>query len=165
MPTPKYLEIYHLHWSPEGGNVVFVVPMGDEAFRSEQDLLSPGVLPAVPRCFRYRSSRSTAALLAPNGLRVAVIELAEADKQIELVKGRPKLVELGLLTMRIEPGNLIAGVRSLRPRADSFVAPTWVGPALAPGNTRYMPDLMVPAFLRNSVRCRRRYRTETSRHL
>jgi len=35
--------------------------------------------------------------------------MAEADKQIELVKGLPKLVELGSLTMRIEPGNLIAG--------------------------------------------------------
>jgi hypothetical protein len=109
MPSTRYVEIYHLHWSPEGGNVVLVVPMGEEAFRSEQDLSLPGVLPAAPRHFRYRSSQSTADLIAPNGLRVAVIELAEVDKQIELAKAIPKLVEVGLVSMRIDCGNLIAG--------------------------------------------------------
>jgi hypothetical protein len=109
MPTPKYLEIYHLHWSPQGGNVILVAPMGEEAFRSEQDLLPPGVEPTAPRHFRYRCSRSTVDLIAPNGRRVAVIEAAEVDKQIELVKGLPTTVELGLLTMRIEPSNLIVG--------------------------------------------------------
>lgn len=109
MPTDKYVEICHLHWSPEGGNVLLVAPMGEEACRSEQELMSCDGLPTTPRHFCYRSSVSTADLIAPNGLRVAVIELAEANKLIELVKGLPKLVELGLLTMRIEPGNLITG--------------------------------------------------------
>lgn len=109
MPTPRYLELYHIHWSPEGGNVILVVPMGEEAFRSEQDLLPAGALPTAPRHFRYRNSRSSADLIAPNGLRVAIIKTPEVDRQIELVKGFPKVVELGPITMRIEPDNLIAG--------------------------------------------------------
>jgi hypothetical protein len=109
MPSSWYVEIHHLHWSLEGGNVVLVVPMGEESIRSEQDLSPPGVLPTAPRHFRYYSSHSTVDLIAPNGLRVAVIELPEVDKQIELAKGFPKLVELGLLTMRIDYGNLIPG--------------------------------------------------------
>jgi hypothetical protein len=42
-------------------------------------------------------------------MRVAIVELADLDKQIELIKGVPKTVELGLVTMRLEPSNLIAG--------------------------------------------------------
>jgi hypothetical protein len=113
MPSSRYVEIHHLHWSPEGGNVVLVVPMGEEAFRSEEDLLAPGVLPTAPRHFRYHSFHSTADLIAPNGLRAAVIELTEVDQQIELAKGFPKLVELGLVTMRIDSGNLIPGSKSM----------------------------------------------------
>ena len=41
MPVERYMEIHHLHWSPDGGNVVQVVPMGDEAFRSEQEVPQP----------------------------------------------------------------------------------------------------------------------------
>jgi hypothetical protein len=109
MPSSKYMEIYDVHWSPEGGNVVCVVPMGGEAFRSEDEHLLLDTLAATPRYFRYRSFPSTVELTAPNGLTVALVELAEVDKEIELVKGAPKTVELGLLTMRIKPSNLIAG--------------------------------------------------------
>jgi hypothetical protein len=48
-------------------------------------------------------------LIAPNGLRVAVIEVAEVSKVIELMKGMPRMVELGLVIMQIEPNNLVAG--------------------------------------------------------
>jgi hypothetical protein len=40
---------------------------------------------------------------------VAVLELDEIDKQIELVKDQPNTHDVGALTMRIEPSNLIAG--------------------------------------------------------
>ena len=38
MPKTKYIELHSMHWSPEGGNVILVVPMGEEAFRSEQEI-------------------------------------------------------------------------------------------------------------------------------
>ncbi len=109
MPNSKYAELYNLHWS-KGGNVVFIVPMGEEAFRSEQDdIPQVGATPTAPRSFQYKSPHSKVDLIAPNETWVAVIELAEADRPMELEKGIPKLVELGLVTIRIEPDNLIAG--------------------------------------------------------
>ena len=104
MPTPGYVEVHRLFWSAEG-NLILVVPMGEEAFRSEQDFAQT----AATRHFRYHSSRSTADLIAPNLLRVAVLEMAEVNKGIDLMKGLPKIINLGLLTMTIEPSNLIAG--------------------------------------------------------
>jgi hypothetical protein len=79
-PGEAYVELHHLHWSPEGGNVVQVVPMGDEAVRSEQDLK-----PSLEiRKFRYQSPRATTDVIAPDGQRVAVLDLDDVDKEIEL---------------------------------------------------------------------------------
>jgi hypothetical protein len=63
-------------------------------------------------------------LTAPNGLTVALVELAEVDKGIELVKGAPTVVELGLLTMRIKPNNLIAGSPFIAPPRRLAYSPT-----------------------------------------
>jgi hypothetical protein len=136
MPAAKYVEIYHLHWSAEGGNVVLVIPMGEEACRSEDELVACGVLPTAPRHFCYRSFRSTADLIAPNGLRVAVVEMAEVDKIIELAKGVPKLVELGLVTMRIEPRYLIPGGKFVASPHKLVCAPNIDGGS--PRNWEYM---------------------------
>jgi hypothetical protein len=116
-PTRKYLELCDLHWSAEGGNVLLVVPTGEEAFRSEQDFVQADMLPLAPRHFRCRSFPCTVEVTAPNGLGVAVIELPEVNEEVELVKGTPKTVELGSVTMRIETNNLIARGRFIaRPR-------------------------------------------------
>jgi len=42
-------------------------------------------------------------------MRVGVLELPEVHKQIELTKGLPSTINLGSLTLRIEPSNLIVG--------------------------------------------------------
>jgi hypothetical protein len=105
----KYIELLHLHWSPGGGNVILAVPMGEEAFRSEQEIVPSGALPLAPRHFRYRSFRSTVDLFAPDGQRVATIELAEVDKQVALVKGQPSEIEIGTVNMLREPTKLISG--------------------------------------------------------
>ena len=106
-PSEPYIEIHHVHWS-EGGNVVMVIPMGDEAVRFEQDETGPTVGIDI-RKFQYRSARSSTDVIAPNGLRVAVLEFDEIDKEIELVKNQPSVHTIGALKMRLEPGNLIAG--------------------------------------------------------
>lgn len=79
--------------------------MGEEAFRSEEDFVQTG----IPLNFSYRRPRSTADLIAPNRHRVVILEMAETNKDIELVKGVPTRVELGVLSMMIEPNNLVAG--------------------------------------------------------
>jgi hypothetical protein len=137
MPTgSKYIELLHLHWSPGGGNVILVVPMGEEAFRSEQEIVPPGALPHAPRHFLYRSLRSTVDLFAPDGQRVASIELAEVDKQVELVKGQPYTVELGTVTMLIEPTKLIAGSKFIAAPRKLICTPNLGG--ASPRNWQYI---------------------------
>jgi hypothetical protein len=116
MPDKRYLELHDVHWSA-GGNVILVVPLGDEAFRSEQELPQSGAVPQPTRTFHYQSVHATVELTAPapGGRRVAIIELPEVNKQVELVKGQPTTVELGLLTMRVEPDNLIPGGKFIVP--------------------------------------------------
>jgi hypothetical protein len=106
-PREPYVEIHHLHWSP-GGNVVLVVPMGHEAFRSEQEVIAPATTEGR-RNFRYQSPHAATEIIAPNGLRVAVLELDERDQEIELGKNQPSTHELGILKMRLEASNLIEG--------------------------------------------------------
>ena len=106
-PREPYVEIHHLHWSP-GGNVVLVVPMGHEAFRSEKELIAPTATEGR-RNFRYQSPQAVAEIIAPNGVRVAVLELDEVDQEIEVAKNQPSTHELGILKMRLEVSNLIEG--------------------------------------------------------
>jgi hypothetical protein len=115
MLSEPYVELFHAHWSPEGGNVVLVVPMGNEVIRSEQEVTAPIEPTLAPRKFRYQSPWSTTDIIAPNGLRVAVLEFDEVDKQIELVKNRPSTHDVGALKMRLEPSNLIAGSKFMAP--------------------------------------------------
>ena len=119
MPKTKYFELHDMHRSPEGGNVILVIPMGEEAFRSEQEVRNADQLNAEPRRFLFRSPRSAVDLIAPDGYRAAVIEAApEFVEEIELTKGIWKLVEVGSLIMQIEPENLMAGspIIALAPR-------------------------------------------------
>ena len=102
-----YVEIHHLHWSP-GGNVVLVVPMGREAFRSEQEPIAPTATEGR-RNFRYQSPHAVTEVIAPNGMRVAVLEFDEVDREIEVARNQPSTHELGILRMRLEPSNLIEG--------------------------------------------------------
>ena len=107
--TSKYAELYDVHWSPKGGNVINVLPLWEESFRYEREPPPSGAAQAVTKLFRYQSPYATAELVAPDGMRVAIIEITEVGAQIELAKGIPKRVEVGSLTMRIDPNNLIAG--------------------------------------------------------
>lgn len=123
-PTEPYIEIFHVHWSPQGGNVVLVVPMGDEAVRSEQEAALTAGPSSEPRIFRYQSLGSAVDVVAPNGLRVAVLELGSVDRQIELSKNSPSTYGLGMLKMQLEPGNLIAGSKFMASPCRLGSAPT-----------------------------------------
>ena len=128
LPTSSYVEIWRLHSSPEGGNVVLIVPMGAEAIRSERDSLPKvGQPPPAPRRFLYRSPPSTVELTAPNGLGVAVVQLAAVNTEIQLEKGVPNLVVLGLVSMRIEPRHLIRGSKFVAPPRKFACSPTLAG--------------------------------------
>jgi hypothetical protein len=100
----KYLEVHSMHWSAEGGNVVVVVPMGEEAFQSEETSIPTAPLP--PEYFRYHAPPSFVEVTAPDGRRVALVELDEVDKLIGLTKGVSNKVGVGTVSLRLEPKNL-----------------------------------------------------------
>jgi hypothetical protein len=108
-PTKAYIELHHLHWSLQGGNILLVVPMGDEAIRSEQEMTPPVGSGGEPRKFRYQSAPATTEIVAPNGVRVATLDFDQVDKEIELFKNQASTHGTGALKMRLEPGNLISG--------------------------------------------------------
>jgi len=128
----QYVEVHKIHWSA-GGNVVLIVPLGDEAIRSERELAQSDILPGPTRTFRYQNARSTVELTAPNQKNIAVIAIPEVDKQIELRKGESKAIELGLLTMKVDRHNLIPGGKftvspktfSYNPNIDGASFPRW----------------------------------------
>lgn len=108
-PRNPYVEIFDVRWSAEGGNIVLVVPMGEEAIRSEKENTPPTGATGEPRTFRYESPRSRTEIVAPNGLQVALLEIDSADKQVELIKNLPRAYEVGTLKLFIDSRNLIAG--------------------------------------------------------
>lgn len=105
-----YVELHHIFWS-EGGNVVFVAALGSEAIRFESEPPSADT-PAealLPRTFQYHSGQTKAEVFAPDGRRVAEVELAMVDKFIELTMGRPTRVNIGLLRLTLDRSALIPG--------------------------------------------------------
>lgn len=102
------MEVFNFHWSPDGGNIVLVVPMGNEAFRSEQERSAPDQ-PCEPRQFSYCCPASFAEILAPDGRRAAVFSLDQGETNIDLTKGGPTIVTVGMLSVQLEPRNLVAG--------------------------------------------------------
>jgi hypothetical protein len=106
----KYLEIHNLKSSPKGGNVILVVPMGEEAFHSEQKFPQSSAMSTPPRHFHYQNPQSTVDLIAPNGLRVAVIEVANGT-QSHIVKLGNFYASLTGLDCRNHPFAQIVGIR------------------------------------------------------
>jgi hypothetical protein len=99
-----YVEIFKVHWGP-GGNVILVVPMGAEAVRSEQEDLPSG----EARAFRYENAESAVGIYAPNGSRVAELQMDSANTQLDLVKNQPSVHKVGTVKLSLETNNLIAG--------------------------------------------------------
>ena len=124
-PGESYIELQHLHWST-GGNIILVIPMGDEALRSEQEAIAP-TMAGISRIFRYQGPHAVAEIIAPNGLPVAVLEIDEVDQKVELAKGQPSTHELGTLRMRLEPSNLIEGSEFIASPCRLVCIPTVAG--------------------------------------
>lgn len=139
-----YVETHYLNWSA-GGNVIFIMPQGDEAIRSEQELVLEDGTPSPPsRTFRYRSLRALVELIAPNQTTIAVIEIPEVDKQIDLRKGETKEVELGFLTMHLEKANLIEGSEFIVSPRKFSCDPNIDGAGLSPKESLPLPSSIAP---------------------
>lgn len=109
MPSDgKRVEVHHLHWSAQGGNVVLVVPMGEEAFRSDDEPIASNEQ-CEPRSFTLEAERSEFAIRAPDGNPVVFVQLDGINNSIEIFKGRPLRAVVGHLHLSLLVPNLLLG--------------------------------------------------------
>lgn len=128
-----YFELVHIFYS-DGGNVLLIVPMGDESVRSIGSAAS-GNPAAEVRKFRCVSPKSSADIVAPDGRCIAVVEFHPADREIQLVKGSPSTHAIGSLMVRLESNNLMSGSTFTAIPVRLFCAPSVGG--TSPRNFAY----------------------------
>ena len=102
------LEIHHLHWSPQGGNVVLAVPMGDEAVRTDDESSKSNDQPE-PRTLSLESECAALTIRAPNGSPVVEARIEGLQHTIEAIKGSPLRVVVGRLCIDLLVPNLLFG--------------------------------------------------------
>jgi hypothetical protein len=110
-PVPPYVEIRRVVWSPEGGNVVLVVPMGTEAFRvHDESTCDPSAAStAPPRTVKLASPSTSIPIAAPNGAIVGTVSIAGANNEVALKKNVEVRGCLGTVALSINPSSLIFG--------------------------------------------------------
>ena len=104
----KQVEIHHLHWSPQGGNVVLVVPMGDEAFRADDEPSTFNDQPE-PRTLTLESKDAALTIQAPDGSSVVNVRIEGLRHTIDAVKGRLLCVVVGRLRLDLLVPSLVFG--------------------------------------------------------
>ncbi len=104
----KQVEIHHLHWSPQGGNVVLVVPMGNEALRADDEQVA-SYEQSEARTFSLESESAELTICAPDGRPVAAIRVDGLQHSLSVVKGSPLRVVAGHLHLDLLVPNLVFG--------------------------------------------------------
>jgi hypothetical protein len=106
-----YVEVQRIVWSPAGGNVILVVPMGKEAVREPAGVDSAAESTGIAelRCLAVSSPSTSLPIVAPNGAVVASVSLAGAETVARLRKNESGQCSLGVLTLKIDPDALIFG--------------------------------------------------------
>lgn len=104
----KQLEVHHLHWSPQGGNVVLVVPMGDEAFRADDEPVASNEESRL-RQFLLETESAELTIRAPDGSRAVQVRIDGRHDSMGVVKGKPRRLVVGQLHLDLLLGNLVLG--------------------------------------------------------
>jgi hypothetical protein len=104
----KRMEVHHLHWSPQGGNFVLVYPMGDEAFRADDEPVAFHEQSQL-RPFSLDTESAELAICAPDGSPVVVVRIDGLHDSISVVKGRPLRVVAGQVHLELLVRNLVFG--------------------------------------------------------
>jgi hypothetical protein len=104
----KQLEVHHLHWSPQGGNVVFVVPMGDEAFRADDEPVASKEESRL-RQFLLETESAELTIRAPDESPAVQVRIDGHHDSVSVVKGKPLRLVVGQLHLDLLLGNLVLG--------------------------------------------------------
>jgi hypothetical protein len=110
-----YIEIRRVVWDAKGGNVVLVVPMGEEAFRVHEEP-SSGWPVADSRTIIISSPSASIPIAAPNGAIVGTLSIAGATNELTLRKNVTVRGSLGAVMLSMNPSKLIFGDAFRTPR-------------------------------------------------
>jgi hypothetical protein len=131
--TPKdlYMELMHYFWSPEGGNVIIVMPMGKESFRVHDSASTQPLAASESRVIAISSPNASTPIAAPNGAIVGTLSIVGTITEATLARNSEVRSLLGTVTLSINPPNLIFG--------ESFKTPTYYfacGPTVGGGQPK-----------------------------
>ncbi len=135
--TSPYIEARRIVWSPEGGNVILVVPMGQEAIRVQAESPTHDVtnLIANSRTVAISSPSASIVVTAPNGAAIGTLTISGMKSKITLLKNMTARASLGVVTLNMNAKNLIFGEKFRRPRILCSAVPTFDG--ASPRNWEY----------------------------
>jgi len=123
-PEPPYVEVRQVSWSPQGGNVIVVVPMGAESHRvHRQPDSSPTEVELGRRTIRITVPTVSFPLTAPNGAVVGELSFLGCESEAILVKDVPTKASFGSLSLSLKPENLLLGESFLRPSVNCRCVP------------------------------------------
>lgn len=111
-PINFYMEVMHVHWHPQNGNVLLVIPMGAEQARFPGDRLPSATASTVAEAtVMVASPGASVAILAPNGAVVATVTIQGTTSTLILKRDKHVTETLATVALAIQPQNLIAGGR------------------------------------------------------
>lgn len=102
------VEVHDLNWSPQGGNVVLVIPMGEEAIRADDEPVAFHEQHQL-RPFSLDTECAELTICAPDGSPVVTVQIDGLHDSISVVKGKPLRVVAGQVHLELLVRNLIFG--------------------------------------------------------
>lgn len=109
-PSGFYMEVMHAHWHPQNGNILLVIPMGTGHARFPGDrVLSGPASAATEAAVTVANPTARISIAAPNGATVATVGIQGTTSAVTLKRDEHLTAHLGIVTLAIQPENLIAG--------------------------------------------------------
>jgi hypothetical protein len=107
-PKRHYLEVHRMQWSPTGGNVISIVPMGPEGLKVDLGEETPTFTSGPPsRAINVHSPAAQVVLYAPKGDKVGTVEFHEQTTSVELRKGFRRRQPVATVSVELVPGALL----------------------------------------------------------
>jgi hypothetical protein len=124
IPTNPYVEITHTFWDPKGGNVVIVTPLGKEGFRVHDSVSTQSVVPSDSRAIVISTPSVSTPISAPNREVVGTLSISGTTIEATLVKNVELRRSLGVVTLTMNPSNLLFGKPFFTPTYHLACGPT-----------------------------------------
>ena len=127
-PASHHTELIHIHSGPDG-NVVLIVPAGDEVMRKLGAPASHEDTPARRRQpeLEFVFPDASCEIHAPNGASVATLAITGSQGRVTVSKNEIIKTQVGAVTLSLQPRALIPGGQFVLPTIPFPAVPTVAG--------------------------------------